>query len=158
TWIRTGFAIFTSTASNTSTSPRPARLRGMRTFTWFTPTKSGCASAKLTSALPCLGQAARWRLVRFNASWGAGRKDENVGQSKSIRRAFIANIVHYSGVFDESCSRGVVMAYAIRFIERRCTLANRDDDRARMAVPATIPAGRQRLVRNQDVRRRSLRL
>src|SRR5262249_61794848 len=43
TWIRTGFAIFTSTASNTSTSPRPARLRGMRTFTWFTPTKSGCA-------------------------------------------------------------------------------------------------------------------
>src|SRR5262249_17462617 len=100
------------------------------------------------SKLACLRQAARWRLVRFNASRDAGRNDENVGQPKNFRRAFIAKIVHYSGVFDESCSRRVVMTYAIRFIERRSTLSNRDDNRARVRVPATIPTGHQRLVRN----------
>src|SRR5262245_21698545 len=99
-----------------------------------------------TIALARLRQAARWRLGRFNASRGTSRKDENDGQPKHFRRAFIAKVVDQSGLFDESGSRGVVTTHAIRIIERRCALGNRDDDRARVAVPTTISTRRQRLV------------
>src|SRR4029453_9177726 len=77
-------------------------------------------------------QAAGWRLVRFNASRGARRNYENVGQSKIVCIAFVPKIVTNSRIFDKSCSLRVIVAYTIRLIERRGTLSNCDDDWARV--------------------------